>query len=307
MEAKKLIEVKNVSITYMTKKESIPALKDVNLDIPERRFVSFIGPSGCGKTTLLKAIGNILEPTTGEIAVNGHSAQEAREKREFGIVFQDSVLLPWRTAFDNAKLLMEVTKNISAEDKQTILDVLKLVGLEGFEDAYPRELSGGMKQRAMIAMAICCHPALLIADEPTTALDVTLQLQILRLIHRLKVKFSMGILFISHDLGVVKEIADQISVIYAGKIVEKGSAHDIYENPMHPYTIGLMASVPQLDQDVKQKLVPIQGQPPNLAFVPEGCAFHPRCNYAIERCQKETPQLVSVGTNHEKACWVDVK
>lgn len=171
MEAKNLTEIKNVGITYMTKKESVQALKDINLDIPEGRFVSFIGPSGCGKTTLLKAIGNILEPTTGEITVNGQSARQAREKREFGIVFQDSVLLPWRTAFDNAKLLVEVTKQVSLEDKQKIMDVLKLVGLEGFENAYPRELSGGMKQRVSIARALSLDPAILLMDEPFGALD----------------------------------------------------------------------------------------------------------------------------------------
>ena len=172
MEAKKLIEVKNVSITYMTKKESVPALKDVNLDIPAGRLVSFIGPSGCGKTTLLKAIGNILEPTTGEITVNGHSAKEAREKREFGIVFQDSVLLPWRTAFDNAKLLMEVTKKIFREDKQKILDILKLVGLEGFEDSYPRELSGGMQSRVAIARALTYRPSVLLMGSVNLILSI---------------------------------------------------------------------------------------------------------------------------------------
>jgi oligopeptide transport system ATP-binding protein len=156
-------------------------------------------------------------------------------------------------------------------------------------------------------MGLGCNPRLIIADEPTTALDVTVQAQLLELLKNLTRDFSMALIIITHNLGVVARYADWVNVMYAGKIVEKGSAHDIYDNPMHPYTIGLMASVPQLDQDVKQKLVPIQGQPPNLAFVPEGCAFHPRCNYAIERCQKETPQLVSVGKNHEKACWVDVK
>lgn len=171
MEDKKLIEIRDVNISYITKKESVQALKDINLDIPDGRFISFIGPSGCGKTTLLKAIGNILEPTTGEIMVNGQSAKKARVNREFGIVFQDSVLLPWRTAFDNAKLLVEVNKQISREDKEKILDVLKLVGLEGFENAYPRELSGGMKQRVSIARALSLDPSILLMDEPFGALD----------------------------------------------------------------------------------------------------------------------------------------
>jgi oligopeptide/dipeptide ABC transporter ATP-binding protein len=171
---------------------------------------------------------------------------------------------------------------------------------------YPHQFSGGMRQRAMIAMCMGCGPRLIIADEPTTALDVTVQAQLLELLKKLTRDFSTSLIIITHNLGVVARYADRVNVMYAGKIVEKGTAHDIYEDPKHPYTIGLMASVPQLDQDIKKKLVPIQGQPPNLANVPDGCAFHPRCNYAIEQCRKEIPQLVSVGGKHEKACWVDV-
>jgi oligopeptide/dipeptide ABC transporter ATP-binding protein len=164
-----------------------------------------------------------------------------------------------------------------------------------------------MRQRAMIAMGLGCNPRLIIADEPTTALDVTVQAQLLELLKNLTRDFSMALIIITHNLGVVARYADRVNVMYAGKIVEKGSALDIYENPMHPYTIGLMASVPKLDQDVKQKLVPIRGQPPNLANVPEGCAFHPRCDYTVERCRKERPLLAAVGENHERACWVHVQ
>ena len=158
----------------------------------------------------------------------------------------------------------------------------------------------------MIAMGLGCEPRLIIADEPTTALDVTVQAQLLELLKKLTRDLSTSLIIITHNLGVVARYADRVNVMYAGKIVEKGTAHDIYEDPRHPYTIGLMASVPQLDQDIKKKLVPIKGQPPNLANVPDGCAFHPRCDYAIERCRKEIPQLVLIGGKHEKACWVDV-
>jgi oligopeptide/dipeptide ABC transporter ATP-binding protein len=159
----------------------------------------------------------------------------------------------------------------------------------------------------MIAMGLGCNPRLIIADEPTTALDVTVQAQLLELLKNLTRDFSMALIIITHNLGVVARYANRVNVMYAGKIVEKGTAHDIYEDPRHPYTIGLMASVPQLDQDVKKKLVPIRGQPPNLANVPAGCAFHPRCDYSNERCRQEKPQLAPVGENHERACWVDVQ
>jgi oligopeptide/dipeptide ABC transporter ATP-binding protein len=171
---------------------------------------------------------------------------------------------------------------------------------------YPHQFSGGMRQRAMISMGLGCNPRLIIADEPTTALDVTVQAQLLELLKNLTRDFGMALIIITHNLGVVARYADRVNVMYAGKIVEKGTAHDIYDNPKHPYTIGLMASVPQLDQDVKKKLVPIQGQPPNLAMVPAGCAFHPRCSYAVERCRRQIPELKSVNGQHEKACWVDV-
>jgi oligopeptide/dipeptide ABC transporter ATP-binding protein len=177
-------------------------------------------------------------------------------------------------------------------------------------NSYPHELSGGMKQRAMIAMAICCHPALLIADEPTTALDVTLQLQILRLIHRLKVKFAMGILFISHDLGVVNEISDKISVIYAGKIVESAAKDELFENPLHPYTRLLLLSIPDAaKRGVRLKAIP--GTVPDAEHIPAGCSFHPRCPLAEDRCGIETPAPVDYGNRHLAAChfigkkWID--
>jgi oligopeptide transport system ATP-binding protein len=158
----------------------------------------------------------------------------------------------------------------------------------------------------MIAMGLGCNPKIIIADEPTTALDVTIQAQILELLKSLTRDFNMSLIIITHNLGVVARYADRVNVMYAGRIVEKGTANDIYDDPKHPYTIGLMESVPQLDQDIKKKLVPIQGQPPDLSDLPEGCAFSPRCTYAFERCSEETPELVPVGEKHEKACWVDV-
>ncbi|MBW1997456.1 MAG: ABC transporter ATP-binding protein [Deltaproteobacteria bacterium] len=210
---KKLIQIRDLNITYMTKKERIDALKGINLDIYEGQFVSLIGPSGCGKTTLLKALGNILEPTSGTITVNGRSAEEARKNKEFGVVFQDSVLLPWRTAFDNAKLLVEVTKQVSEEDKRRILGVLKLVGLEGFEDAYPRELSGGMKQRVSIARALSLDPSILLMDEPFGALDE--QTRDYMNIELLRIWSATGktIVFVTHSIPEAVFLSDQVVLL----------------------------------------------------------------------------------------------
>jgi oligopeptide transport system ATP-binding protein len=206
---------------------------------------------------------------------------------------------------------MEVHRNMplkeALEKAKELLGKVQIADSDSRVRDYPHQFSGGMRQRAMIAMGLGCAPRLIIADEPTTAMDVTVQAQLLELLKNLTRDFGMALIIITHNLGVVARYADRVNVMYAGKIVEKGSAHDIYENPMHPYTIGLMSSVPKLDQDVKKKLVPIQGQPPNLANVPKGCAFHPRCNYAVERCRQEMPQLVLVGGKHERACWVDVQ
>ena len=172
---------------------------------------------------------------------------------------------------------------------------------------FPHHLSGGMRQRVMIALALSCEPKLIIADEPTTALDVTIQAQILELMKDLTKRLGVALVVITHNLGVVARYADRVNVMYAGRIVEKGPAAAIYDAPRHPYTIGLMASVPQLDQDLKRKLVPIEGQPPDLTNLPTGCAFYPRCPYATDRCREETPKLEQVGIDHETACWVDVR
>ncbi len=169
---------------------------------------------------------------------------------------------------------------------------------------YPHHLSGGMRQRVMIAMAMCCEPKLIIADEPTTALDVTIQAQILELMKDLSKRLGVALIVITHNLGVVARYADRVNVMYAGKIVESGSAHDIYHNPRHPYTLGLLNSVPRLDQPRRARLDPIQGQPPDLTWLDDGCAFRPRCRFAIPKCDSAIPPLESVGDGHHAACWV---
>jgi len=191
--------------------------------------------------------------------------------------------------------------------KQRAGELLLLVGIPDGDnrlDDYPHQFSGGMRQRVMIAMALSCEPKMLIADEPTTALDVTIQAQILELVQRLCKDNGVAVLVITHNLGVVARYADRVNVMYAGKIVERGTAEDIYHNPKHPYTIGLLASVPRLDEPIKATLEPIQGLPPDLIELPIGCSFRARCKFAIDKCATEVPPLVQVGEGHTAACWV---
>jgi oligopeptide/dipeptide ABC transporter ATP-binding protein len=187
------------------------------------------------------------------------------------------------------------------------IEVLKLVGIPDATSRlaqYPHQFSGGMRQRVMIAMALSCHPKLILADEPTTALDVTIQAQILELLKELSQRFGVAIIIITHNLGIVARYADRVHVMYAGKVIECGTAQEVYHNPRHPYTLGLLRSVPRLDQPRKTKLAPIEGQPPDLTNLPVGCSFQPRCQFAIARCAAEMPTLMPVSTDHLSACWV---
>ncbi|MGH7387646.1 MAG: ABC transporter ATP-binding protein, partial [Candidatus Methylomirabilales bacterium] len=195
----------------------------------------------------------------------------------------------------------------ASEAEGRAAELLRLVGISEPERRlrqYPHQFSGGMRQRVMIAMALSCNPKLILADEPTTALDVTIQAQILELMKELSQRFGVAMVIITHNLGVVARYADQVNVMYAGKMIEQGSARDIYESPRHPYTLGLLRSVPRLDQPRKARLEPIDGQPPDLAHLPPGCSFRLRCTFAIDRCAHEVPPLISVGAGHVSACWV---
>jgi oligopeptide/dipeptide ABC transporter ATP-binding protein len=320
-----LLEVKDLRTYFFGHEGTVKAVDGVSFDVHEGETLGLVGESGCGKSVSALSILRLIPSPPGEI-VDGEiffegrdllklSDEEIRNVRgnRIAMIFQEPMtsLNPVLTIGRQIAEPMEVHRNMSL--KEALEKARGLLGKVQIADSgtrvrdYPHQFSGGMRQRAMIAMGLGCNPRLIIADEPTTALDVTVQAQLLELLRNLTRDLSMALIIITHNLGVVARYADRVNVMYAGKIVEKGTAHDIYEDPMHPYTIGLMASVPQLDQDVKKKLVPIRGQPPNLANVPEGCAFHPRCNYAVERCRKEAPQLVSVGENHKGACWVDVK
>jgi len=320
-----LLEVKDLKTYFFGIDGTVKAVDGVSFDVHEGETLGLVGESGCGKSVSALSILRLIPSPPGEI-LDGEiffegwdllklSDEEIRNVRgnRIAMIFQEPMtsLNPVLTIGRQIAEPMEVHRNLPL--KAALEKARELLGKVQIADSgtrvrdYPHQFSGGMRQRAMIAMGLGCNPRLIIADEPTTALDVTVQAQLLELLKNLTRDFSMALIIITHNLGVVARYADRVNVMYAGKIVEKGSSRDIYENPMHPYTIGLMASVPQLDQDVKKKLVPIRGQPPNLANVPDGCAFHPRCNCAVERCRKETPQLVLVGQNHERACWVDVQ
>ena len=214
------------------------------------------------------------------------------------------VLTIGRQLTESLELHRGLTKEQGKEEAGRLLELVGIPdGINRLED-YPHQFSGGMRQRVMIAIALSCQPRLLIADEPTTALDVTIQAQILELMQRLSKELGAAILIITHNLGVVARYADRVNVMYAGRIIERGSAMEIYKNPKHPYTEGLLASVPRLDQARTEKLDPIQGMPPDLVNLPPGCPFRPRCKYVIDKCSEELPPLISVGEDHTAACWV---
>ncbi len=314
-----LLTIRELDVSFIQEQGVARALRGVNLSLMSGETHALVGESGSGKTVTSMCIMGLLpmppgRVNTGEILFQGKNlislAESERRKvrgKDIGMIFQE----PAKYLNPAYKIGQQITETLithfhtdrkSATDQA--LEFLHLVGLRNSRqilNSYPHELSGGMKQRAMIAMAICCHPALLIADEPTTALDVTLQLQILRLIHELKLKFTMGILFISHDLGVVNEISDKISVIYAGKIIESATKVQLFENPLHPYTQLLLLSIPDAaKRGVRLKAIP--GIVPDAEHIPAGCSFHPRCPLAGEMCKLDIPELVDYGSGHLAAC-----
>jgi oligopeptide/dipeptide ABC transporter ATP-binding protein len=323
-----LLTIKDLDVSFEQEQGIARALRGVDLSLSSGETHALVGESGSGKTVTSMCIMGLLPippgcVNSGEILFQGKNlvflAESEKRKvrgKEIGMIFQE----PAKYLNPAYKIGQQITETLithfhtdrKSATKQA-LELLHLVGLgknRRILNSYPHELSGGMKQRAMIAMAICCHPALLIADEPTTALDVTLQLQILRLIQRLKIKFDIGILFISHDLGVVNEISDKISVIYAGKIVESATKSRLFENPLHPYTKLLLLSIPDAaKRGTRLKAIP--GTVPDAEHIPAGCSFHPRCPLAEDVCKIEIPATVDSGDGHLAAChfigkkWID--
>lgn len=315
-----LLEVKNVTTGFRTDRGLVKAVENISFTVHPGETVCIVGESGSGKSvmslTTLRLIdyenGKVLN---GEILFNNEnilkkSKEEIRKIRggEMAMIFQEPMtalnpVLPIGKQITEAiRLHKSCTKEEAMERAK---ELLRLVGISEPETRlkqYSHELSGGMRQRVMIAMALSCDPKLLIADEPTTALDVTIQAQILNLLKELQDKLNMAIVLITHDIGVAAQMADKVVVMYAGKIMEEGTVYEIFDKPSHPYTIGLLSSIPTIDGDRSKPLKSISGSIPSLTEMPIGCRFHPRCQYATEKCQKEQPPLESIG-QHKIACW----
>lgn len=322
MSQENLLEVKHLRTEFFSsKKSSITAVDDVSFDIKKGEIVGLVGESGCGKSVTSLSIMQLLKDTpgkvtNGEVIFQGRNLLDASKKEmldirgdKMSMIFQEpmSSLNPSmridKQMIEGIRLHTPLTK---AEARKKAADILSQVGIPDPQRVlknYPHQLSGGMSQRVMIAMAMSCEPDLLIADEPTTALDVTIQAQILELMKKIQQDKGMSILLITHDLGVVAEMCSRVIVMYAGKIVEEAPVEILFANPTHPYTQGLIASVPKLGSGVKV-LPSIPGSVPDLSAMPKGCRFAPRCKYATEKCHQEQPELLSVGEKQKCRCWL---
>ena len=322
MSQENLLEVKHLRTEFFSsKKSSVTAVDDVSFDIKKGEILRLVGESGCGKSVTSLSIMQLLKDTpgkitNGEVIFQGHNLLDASKKEmldirgdKMSMIFQEpmSSLNPSmridKQMIEGIRLHTPLTK---AEARKKAADILSQVGIPDPQRVlknYPHQLSGGMSQRVMIAMAMSCEPDLLIADEPTTALDVTIQAQILELMKKIQQDKGMSILLITHDLGVVAEMCSRVIVMYAGKIVEEAPVEILFANPTHPYTQGLIASVPKLGSGVKV-LPSIPGSVPDLSAMPKGCRFAPRCKYATEKCHQEQPELLSVGEKQKCRCWL---
>ena len=317
----KLLEVKDLATYFFTPEGVVKAVDGITYDLEEGEILGLVGESGCGKSvsalSLMRLIQNPGRNVAGSVMFNGQDLltlddEDMRHIRgkDMSMIFQEPmtslnpVLTIGRQLTESLQLHLGLDKE-GAEKRAG--ELLLMVGIpEGDRRLrdYPHQFSGGMRQRVMIAMALSCNPKMLIADEPTTALDVTIQAQILELVQRLGRELGTAVLIITHNLGVVARYADRVNVMYAGKIIERGTSREIYGNPRHPYTIGLLASVPRLDEPRKEQLDPIEGLPPDLISLPAGCSFRARCRFAIDKCATEIPPLVEVSEGHTAACWV---
>ena len=320
-----VLQVEGLTTEFATDEGVVHAVNGVSYALKEGETLGVVGESGCGKTVHALSVLRLVPPPAGRIVAGEVlylgidllrlSDEEMRQMRgrEIAMIFQDPMtsLNPVLTVGE--QIMEPLLWHLEMNKRQARLRAAELLDLVGFPeagrrlDSYPHEFSGGMRQRAMIAMALACDPKLLIADEPTTALDVTIQAQILDLVNRLRERLKMSMIWITHDLGVVAGLAHRVIVMYAGRIVEEARVADLYANPRHPYTLGLLASLPRVDRArPDQRLVPIAGAPPDLLDLPDGCPFLPRCRYAVSVCARENPGLRVITRGHRVACWVDV-
>ena len=318
-----ILSVQNLHTSFHTDKGEVKAVNGVTFNLEKGKILGIVGESGSGKSVTAYSIMRILEKngriTEGKILYKGQDIAEFSEKqmREFrgkccSIIFQDPMtsLNPVFTVGNQLKEAIELHTDRKGKEAETrAIEMLTLVGVNEPEKRvkqYPYELSGGMRQRVMIAMALACEPDILIADEPTTALDVTIQAQILELMQSLQKKLGMAIIMVTHDLGVIADMCDEIIVMYGGRVCERGTAEDIFYRPHHEYTKGLLRSIPNVDR-IGEKLIPIPGTPINLLNLPKGCAFCPRCEEAMKICIEEQPPEMQMPDGHFASCWLNVK
>jgi peptide/nickel transport system ATP-binding protein len=316
------LQVRDLRVHFPTDDGVVKSVDGLSFSLDRGKTLGIVGESGSGKSVTSLSIMGLHKAGTakisGEVLLDGQdlissTPEEVRLLRgkRMAMIFQDplSAMHPFYTVGDQIieayRVHNKVSKQVARKHAIEMLDRVGIPEPDKRVDAYPHQFSGGMRQRAMIAMALSCDPDLLIADEPTTALDVTVQAQILDLIRDLQREFNSAVIIITHDLGVVAELADDIQVMYAGRAIEYGSAEDIFDRPQHPYTWGLLGSMPRIDQERTERLIPIKGSPPSLINVPPGCAFHPRCNYGHLNggaSETEVPELVNIGSGHRVAC-----
>jgi len=316
--------VKNLKVSFATSKKELIAVRGISYQLNQGEILALVGESGCGKTvSALSILRLIQEPpgkiVSGEILFAGKDLLKLKKKelqdlrgKDIAMIFQDPmtslnpVLTIGEQIIETLLRHTSLSRKKAREKSFRLLEQVEIPSPKQKLDQYPHQLSGGMRQRAMIAMALSCSPRILIADEPTTALDVLIQAQILSLLKKIKNDTQMSILLITHDFGVVAEVAERVMVMYAGEIVESGSVNDLFRSPLHPYTIGLMESIPTLEstQQKLSKLKEISGTVPSLSQVPFGCPFHPRCSAAETRCKTDKPKLKKISQTHSVSCWL---
>ena len=324
MNKERILEVKDLRTRFHIAEGTVYAVNGVSFHLNHGEAIGVVGESGCGKSVTMMSIMRLIPIPPGEI-VSGQvfynqqdllklseAEMEHIRGKDIAMVFQDpmTALNPVLTIGRQLGEPLRIHLGMDKEElNQRSIELLEQVGISDPKhclDEYPHEFSGGMRQRAMIAMSLACSPSILIADEPTTALDVTIQAQIVELVQRIRQQMNMAVIWITHDLGVVAEIAERVLVMYAGFIVEEAQVDDLYEDPRHPYTQALLAALPRVDRRRDKRLQSIPGAPPNLLVAPTGCPFVQRCQFAFERCRGEMPPLIQVAPNHQAACWLDV-
>ncbi len=317
-----LLDIRNLAVRFHTPEGTVHAVNDISYKVHEGEVVAVVGESGCGKSVSMMAVLRLIPQPPGEIAGGQalfmgrdllalpENELEAVRGGEIAMIFQDPMTSLNPVLSVRRQMTESLRRHYSMTGEQATKRAIELLELVGIPDAerrlgdYPHQFSGGMRQRVMIAMMLACNPSLLIADEPTTALDVTIQAQIVELVTRMREHLGMALIWITHDLGVVAGLAERVIVMYAGMIVEEADVDSLFEHPRHPYTLALLGALPRVDRRRDERLKSIPGAPPSLLVEPRGCPFAPRCEYVIDRCRVERPPLMPVSTTQRSACWV---